>query len=84
MVSKNGDNKELPEKVSEEHLQQLSLLIARLIQEVELAHEIVKELAKHLGVSKEEWEQILQKAYSNLRNRLDEIAQIYIGEDNSK
>jgi len=84
MVNKNDGNKELPERVSEVHPQQLSLLIARLIQEVELAHEIVKELAKHLGVSKEEWEQIVDRAYNNLRKRIDEVPRIYFRKNSNK
>ena len=76
MVNKNDDDKVTA--------QDFSQAFARILYELELAHEIVKELAKHLGVSKEEWEQIVDRAYSNLRNRIDEVSHIYFGERNNK
>ena len=84
MVSKNGEGGKTFVELLKELSQKQSSMNARLVVEVELLQEIVKELAKHLSVSGEEWEQILQRAYSNLRNRFDEIVQVYIGEDSNK
>jgi len=64
--------------------QDIFQVFARVLYELELAHEIVKELAKHLSIPKEEWEQIVERAYSNLENRKDEIVHFYFGGENNK
>jgi len=57
---------------------------AKTLYQLELVHEIVRELAKHLSVSEEEWEQIVDRAYRNLEKRKDEIVPYYFDEENSK
>jgi energy-converting hydrogenase A subunit M len=84
MVSKNDGDGKSPGELLKELSQKQSSINARLVAEVEFLREIVRELAKHLSVSEEEWKQILQRAYNNLHSRIDEIAQIYIGEENNK
>jgi len=76
MVNKNDD-----EKMTVGELLQA---LARVLYELELAHEIVKELAKHLSVSEEEWTQIVDRAYSNLEKRKEEIVHTYFDAKNSK
>jgi len=80
----NNDNGKTEKEALAMLFQQQSSINARLVMEVEFLHEIVKELAKHLSVSKEEWEQILQRAYNNLHSHIDEIVQVYAGEDSNK
>jgi len=65
-------------------VQDIFQAFARVLYELELAHEIVKELAKHLSVSEEEWEQIVDRAYRNLEKRKDEIVPYYFDEENNK
>ena len=76
MVNKSDD-----EKVTVDEFFQA---FARVLYELELAHEIVKELAKHLSVSEEEWKQIVDRAYSNLEKRKEEIVRTYFDAKNSK
>ena len=49
----NSNNEKNEKKSLAMLFQQQSSITARLIAEVELLHEIVKELAKHLSVSEE-------------------------------
>ena len=76
----NNDNGKTEKEALAMLFQQQSSMNARLIAEVELLHEIVKELAKHLGVSEEEWGQIFERAYSNLQKRKEDIVRRYFGE----
>jgi predicted nucleic acid-binding protein len=80
----NSNNEKNEKKSLAMLFQQQSSITARLIAEVELLHEIVKELAKHLSVSEEKWRQIVDRAYSNLEKRKEEIVRTYFDAKNNK
>ena len=84
MVSKNDGDGKSPGELLKELSQKQSSINARLVAEVEFLREIVRELAKHLSVSEEEWEQIVDRAYSNLEKRKEEIVRTYFDVKNNK
>jgi len=85
MVNKNDDavRKSL-EKLLQDTLSISSHVNARLIAEIEFLQEVVKELAYHLGVSPEEYEQICNKVSRKLQNRISDVIAKYFDERNNK
>ena len=84
MVSRNDGDGKSPGELLKELSQKQSSINARLVAEVEFLREIVRELAKHLSVSEEEWRQIVDRAYSNLEKRKEKIVRTYFDVKNNK
>ena len=84
MVSRNDGDGKSPGELLKELSQKQSSINARLVAEVEFLREIVRELAKHLSVSEEEWKQIVDQAYSNLEKRKEKIVRTYFDVKNNK